>query len=64
MTKRRLLVLFGAVAGFVALVRRRRAGGPHVDLYYEDGSMVSLRGSPEAARMLAVARGAVRAVRG
>jgi hypothetical protein len=52
-----LLVGLGSLAG--AALWRRRAGRrrEHVDLYYADGSMVSLEeGSPEAARLLPIAR--------
>jgi hypothetical protein len=47
----------GAVAG--ALIGRRLLGGQeeHVDLYFEDGSMVTLAGdAPDAQRLLPVAR--------
>ena len=52
-----LLVALGSVAG-AALWRRRAARErEHVDLYFGDGSMVSFtEGSPEAARLLGVAR--------
>ena len=52
-----------AVASFV----RRGAGRrrERVDLYYDDGSMVSLPdGSPESDRLLALGRDALRAARG
>ena len=52
-------LLFGAA---LALFLRRRSvsRGEHVDLYYDDGTMVSLdAGSPPAERMLAVARDAL-----
>lgn len=46
----------GLLAG-AAFVRRRGARQERVDLYYEDGSMVSLEnGSPDAARLLPIAR--------
>lgn len=40
------------------LLRRRTISrGEHVDLYYDDGSMMSLEnGAPDAERMLAIAR--------
>lgn len=64
--RRRSLVgaLLGA-AWAAALLRRRAAGrGERVDLYYDDGSMVSLAdGSPDASPLLALAREAVRAGR-
>jgi hypothetical protein len=63
------------VTGFLLLVLsllgaalfRRRGGGRHAraDLYYADGSMVSLvAGSPEGQSLLAVARDLLREVRG
>ena len=65
---RRLLGL-GALVGFalaVASFVRRGAGRrrERVDLYYDDGSMVSLPdGSPDSERLLALGREALRAVR-
>jgi hypothetical protein len=52
-----LLLGAGAVAG--VLIGRRLRGGvaERVDLYFEDGSMITLEGdSPEARRLLPVAR--------
>ena len=52
-------LLFGAA---LALFLRRRSvsRGEHVDLYYDDGSMVSLEaGSPRAEQMLGEAREAL-----
>ena len=63
---RRLLGL-GALVGFalaVASFIRRGAGRrrERVDLYYDDGSMVSLaEGSPEGDRLLPLARDTLRA---
>ena len=64
--RRRLLSLIaligGALAGFALL---RRAGGgqrEHVDLYYDDGSLVSLT-DIEGARLLALAKEALRLAR-
>jgi hypothetical protein len=55
-----LLALLAVGAGAVLLRRRTVSRGEHVDLYYDDGSMVSLdAGSPPAERMLAVAREAL-----
>ena len=65
---RRLLGL-GALVGFalaVASFVRRGAGRrrERVDLYYDDGSMVSLPdGSPDSERLLALGRDALRAAR-
>ena len=53
------LAALAAVAVGAAVVLRRRAGSgrERVDLYYEDGSMVSLEGrTPESERLLALAR--------
>ena len=64
MTTRRTLVLLAAAAGAVALLRRRQATAARVDVYYEDGSMISLeRGTPQADRMLALAADALAAAR-
>jgi hypothetical protein len=50
------LALAGSVAGAV-FFRRRARRRERVDLYFEDGSMVSLTdGSPEAAAVLPLAR--------
>jgi hypothetical protein len=52
-----VLVALGSIGG--AVLWRRRAGRSreHVDLYFADGSMVSFaEGSPEANRLLSVAR--------
>jgi hypothetical protein len=64
--RRRLLSLIallgGALAGFALL---RRAGGgqrEHVDLYYDDGSLVSLN-EIEGARLLALAKETLRLAR-
>ena len=57
-----LALLAGAFAGFAAF--RRAAGGrrQRVDLYYDDGSLVSLN-EVEGARLLSLARDALRAAR-
>ena len=52
-----------AVGMFVgaAFLRRRTMQRERVDLYYEDGSMLSLaNGSPEAERLLPLARDILR----
>jgi hypothetical protein len=59
--KRRLLALAGFVLGVFAatFVYRRSAGRrrDRLDVYFDDGSMVSfVEGSPEAERLLPVAR--------
>ena len=49
-------VLGGMMAG-AAFIRRRTADREHADLYFEDGSMLSLsNGSPGAERLLPLAR--------
>lgn len=64
MTRRSALVLVAAAAGAVALLRRRRATAARIDVYYEDGSVISLeRGTPQADRMLALAADALAAAR-
>jgi hypothetical protein len=51
------LVAAGSVAGAAVWKLRRGRSREHVDLYYADGSMVSLAGvSPEGARLLPIAR--------
>lgn len=67
---RRKLAALAALAGgwFVGLALYRRAVSgrrERVDLYFEDGSMQSLAdGTPEGARLLPLAREALRAARG
>jgi hypothetical protein len=52
-----LLVAAGSVAGALLWRRRGARSREHIDLYFADGSMVSLAGdSPEAARLLPLAR--------
>ena len=62
---RRLVVAgLAAAVGAVAFLRRRSARTVRVDVYREDGSMVSLeRGDSQAERMLALAGAAIRAAR-
>ena len=49
-------VLLGVFVG-AAFIRRRTGIGEHADLYFEDGSMLSLsNGSPGAERLLPLAR--------
>lgn len=66
--KRKLLGLLGFGTGvFAGSVLYRRATGrrrERVDVYFDDGSMVSfVDGSPEAEKLLAAARDALGAVR-
>lgn len=67
--KRRLLAVLALIAGwFVGITLYRRAAGRHrerVDLYFDDGSMLSVGdGTAEAARLLPLARDALHAARG
>lgn len=56
-----IVLLLGVLAAVIVLRRQRASRGEHVDLYYEDGSMVSLEdGAGDAERLLAVARDALR----
>jgi hypothetical protein len=58
--RRSAATMLGVVGGLLAgaaFVRRRGVRRERVDLYYEDGSMVSLEdGSADAARLLPLAR--------
>jgi hypothetical protein len=61
MPRRRVMTGFllatGSLAGTVLFRRRAARRRDRVDIYYEDGSMVSLAdGSPEAATVLPLAR--------
>lgn len=57
MRKGRWAIVAAAAGVAVALRRRARAGTRgRVDCYFEDGSMVSLAGSPEAERLISLAR--------
>jgi len=48
----------------VVLLRRRRTAPERADLYFDDGSLVSLdRSSPDGARLLALAEDVLRAQR-
>jgi hypothetical protein len=66
--KRKVLGLLGFATGvFAGSVLYRRATGrrrERVDVYFDDGSMISfVDGSPEAETLLAAARDALGAVR-
>ncbi len=68
MARRRLatgvLLAAGSVAGSLLFRRRAARRRERVDLYYEDGSMVSLQeGSPGAERLLPIARDVLAAAR-
>ena len=55
-----VVALLGAGAAALLLRRRSVSRGEHVDVYYDDGSMVSLEaGSPRAEELLSVARDAL-----
>ncbi len=58
---RRLLAFLVLVVGpLVYVVRRRNERRDRVQLYYDDGSMLTLEhGAPEAERLLAIARAAL-----
>lgn len=56
-------VIGGMLAG-AAFIRRRTVQRERVDLYYQDGSMISLsNGSPDAERLLPLAREILRSAR-
>jgi hypothetical protein len=56
-----MLLTVGSLAGSVLYRRRAARHRERVDLYAEDGSMVSVaNGAPEAARLLALARDLIR----
>ena len=57
-------VLGGMIAG-AALIRRQTSHRERADLYFEDGSMLSLsNGSPGAERLLPLARQIISQARG
>ena len=65
--RRSAAALLGAAAGMfagAAFLRRRTVHRERIDLYYEDGSMISLtEGSPELERLLPLARDVLHAAR-
>jgi hypothetical protein len=65
--RRSAAVVLGALGGTlagVAFIRRRTAQRDRADLYFEDGSMLSLtNGSPGADRLLPLAREIIRTAR-
>ena len=66
MARRRLFGLLLAVSSLlgIGLYARRGRRRDRVDLYFADGSMVTLEGdSPQAARLIPPAREAIRAAR-
>jgi hypothetical protein len=58
--RRSVAAIVGVATGMLigaAFVRRRGANAEHADLYFEDGSMLSLsNGSPGADRLIPLAR--------
>ena len=59
-----LLGVAGGMLAGAAFIRRRTVRRERVDLYYDDGSMISLsRGSPDAERLLPLARDVLGAAR-
>jgi hypothetical protein len=57
---RRLLALVVLIGGPALYLAHRRGTREHVDLYYDDGSMVTLeRASAETERLLGIARAAL-----
>jgi hypothetical protein len=66
--RRSAALILGAVAGMLAgaaFIRRRTADAERADLYFDDGSMLSLtNGSPGAERLLPLARRIVGETRG
>ena len=66
--RRSAAAILGVVGGMVAgaaLIRRQTANRERADLYFEDGSMLSLtNGSPGAERLLPLARRLIGETRG
>jgi len=66
--RRSAALILGGVAGMVAgaaFIRRRTAEAERADLYFDDGSMLSLtNGSPGAERLLPLARRIIGETRG
>ncbi|CAN5262824.1 hypothetical protein BH18ACT12_BH18ACT12_19920 [soil metagenome] len=65
--RRSVAVLLGILGGMLAgaaFIRRRAANSDRADLYYEDGSMISIDdGSADAARLFPLAREIIRSTR-
>ena len=60
-----IVLVAGSLAGAVAFRRRSVRRRDRVDVYFEDGSMISLGdGSPEASTVLPLARRALETARG
>jgi hypothetical protein len=59
-----LALVLGAVAAIVFFRRQKIVRGERVDVYYEDGSMISLEnGASESQYMLDVARNVLRGIK-
>jgi hypothetical protein len=59
-----LLGLLGGLLVGAAFIRRRAANSERADLYYEDGSMISItNGSADAERLFPLAREVIRNTR-
>jgi hypothetical protein len=59
-----LLGLAGGLLAGAAFIRRQGGGRERADLYFEDGSMLSLtHGSPGAERLIPLAREVIRNTR-
>jgi hypothetical protein len=65
--RRSVAALLGVLGGMLvgaAFIRRKAANRERADLYFEDGSMLSLtNGSPGAERLLPLARDVIRSAR-
>jgi hypothetical protein len=65
--RRSLALVLGVLGGLLAgaaFIRRQTAHRERADLYFEDGSMLSLtNGSPGAERLLPLAREVIRTAR-
>lgn len=58
--RRRLVLLLAGAGALLYVARRRGANRERVQLYFDDGSMVTLeQGSPDAERLLGIARAAL-----
>ena len=62
--RRSVVALLGILGGLIAgaaFIRRRAANSERADLYYEDGSMISIEnGSADAERLFPLAREVIR----
>jgi hypothetical protein len=62
---RRLVLVLAAAGAGIAYLRRHRTPAERVDLYFEDGSMVSLAaGSGQGDKLVGLARDVLAAARG